>query len=491
MNRFTTRLSNRRSMATPIPLVTCLFAFCLPACGVDDASPPVHDVDAGPVESEAGALLEGPHAGQRLFERPFPGSNGRSCATCHVVDEDTTLRPSSVAARLQANPQDPLFNRIDADDPAAAVPTFEALKKGLVRVVLPLPDNMDVIDQQGQVITPADRRIFVWRGVPTVANTAITAPYQLDGRERTLQQQAQSAITNHSAGGPTSRQDLDLIATFEKSTFTSGRALFVAAMRALGFSVEQIPIPETFMPLTAEEKRGRKIYEAGCEACHGGPTNDRVVNRKVHDLFFPALTAEGNIRFEVVPGAGPVPVLLSRPNVEIFNYGFGITTYFAQLGLGKAFNSSIALPRYRFRFYKDGTRGEKVVDLPPVPVTASGDPLDPRPARDANGAPIVGPNFIPQLFTTDPGRAAITGDPADFEAFDVPQLRGIAGTAPYFHDNSHETLREVVDTYSRNVLPALPPLNLPAVNPPEAPGGSKEALSVQQKADLLAFLRRL
>jgi hypothetical protein len=52
-------------------------------------------------------------------------------------------------------------------------------------------------------------------------------------------------------------------------------------------------------------------------------------------------------------------------------------------------------------------------------------------------------------------------------------------------------LREVVDTYSRNVLPALPPLNLPAVNPPETPGGSKEALSAQQKADLLAFLQRL
>jgi flavin reductase (DIM6/NTAB) family NADH-FMN oxidoreductase RutF len=44
-----------------------------------------------------------------------------------------------------------------------------------------------------------------------------------------------------------------------------------------------------------------------------------------------------------------------------------------------------------------------------------------------------------RAFTTDPGRTAITADPADFEAFDSPQLRGIAQTAPYFHYNSRET----------------------------------------------------
>src|SRR5262245_41122468 len=57
------------------------------------------------------------HPGKKLFERPFRGSNGRSCATCHVLAENTTLRPESVAARLAANPADPLFNRLDADDP--------------------------------------------------------------------------------------------------------------------------------------------------------------------------------------------------------------------------------------------------------------------------------------------------------------------------------------------------------------------------------------
>jgi hypothetical protein len=131
------------------------------------------------------------------------------------------------------------------------------------------------------------------------------------------------------------------------------------------------------------------------------------------------------------------------------------------------------------------------VDLPPKPVTVSGSPFDPRPALDENGAPIVGPDLIPQAFTTDPGRALITGDPADFEALDVPQLRGVARTAPYFHDNSRETLEQVVDEYSRFVLPLLAPLLNLSIQPPEQPGGRPESLTPQQKQDLLAFLRRL
>ena len=126
-----------------------------------------------------------------------------------------------------------------------------------------------------------------------------------------------------------------------------------------------------------------------------------------------------------------------------------------------------------------------------MPATVSGSPFDLRPLVDENGAPIVGPNLLPQLFSTDPGRAAITGNPHDFEAFDMPPLRGIANTAPYFHDNSAETLRDAVDLYSRFILPFFTMLNLPAVNPPENGGFFQEALTPQQKQDLLEFLQVL
>ncbi len=49
----------------------------------------------------------------------------------------------------------------------------------------------------------------------------------------------------------------------------------------------------------------------------------------------------------------------------------------------------------------------------------------------------------------DPGRALITGNLADLNAFKISQLRGIRRTGPYFHDNSAKTLEDVAAHYTR------------------------------------------
>ncbi len=428
--------------------------------------------------------------GEALFEPAFSGTNGRSCATCHVRDDHTVLSPAHVATTLAANPADPLFNRLDADDPTAAVPTYEHLKKGLVRVVLTLPDNMDTIDALGAVNTPPDRKIAVWRGVPTVENTAITAPYQFDGRKATLQEQAQGAITAHSEGGTVAQADLDAIAAFQMKEFSSNRAKFVAKKLAKGVPVTQIERPELKMDeLTAAEQRGLSLYNASCEPCHGGATTNRIVDREVHDFAIPELKPDGsgNVLFDtsVTP---PVPVRANLPNNEFLNIGIANLTALGQLGFPGIFTSNVAMPQFRFRFYTDATRTVATADLPPVPVF---DPVTFQPLLDENGAPIVGPNFLPQFFSTDPGRAAITGDPHDFEAFDMPSLRGIAHTAPYFHDNSAETLRDLVNVYSRFIVQFFPMLNRPLVNPPEPGSFFPESFTPQEKDDLIAFLEIL
>lgn len=427
--------------------------------------------------------------GRDLFEQALPGSNGRSCASCHVLDEHTALSPQNVEARLLADPEDPLFHPLDADDPDADELTFDHLRKGLVRVTLALPAKMDVVDLQGRVITPPDRKIFVWRSVPSIANTAGVGPYQLDGREADLAQQAQSAIIAHSQGPSLPAAALARIANFERDQFSSLRARLVGQLLELGVPQSLIPVPERTMPLTAAERRGRDVYERACAACHGGATTQQIVNRQIHDGLFFELDAAGNVVFDVPPGQGPTPRLVPHRG-EFLNIGIGLMSGYGQMGVIPSFNDDVELPRYRFRFYTDASRATKLVDLPPIPVTASGDLNDITPALDERGAPIVGPSLGTQLFSTDPGRAAITGDPLDFEAFDVPQLRGLAHTAPYFHDNNAGSLREAVDLYSRFILPFLLPLQLPQ-HPPEAPGLPPESLSPAEKDDLIAFLQKL
>jgi cytochrome c peroxidase len=477
----------------------------------------------------AGANIVGPNspvtrAGKVLFDKAFAHTNGRSCASCHVDDKHFVLLPSDVQSRLAANPSDPLFNPIDADDLSAANPTYEHLKLGLIRIVLKLPDNMDLINADGsQVVTPADRTFFVWRGVPTVENTFFTTPYQYDGRFPTFQIQAQGAITSHSQGPQEPQALLDLIAGFESTVYSSDRARFVGEQVALGVPTANLKSPED-----SETSNGHAVFVKACAPCHGSAQGD-VVNPVLlgngFNLFSRytvtngvttasgagpvVLKPDGNVLFKSVPSPTDasssilVSVSNPQPNDGFLNVGFaGVSAleqegFFLPIGPDGShllLNQSVSLPRYRFRFYTDATRTTPVVDLPPVPAS-SGFPCNGplcgplNPPIDASGLPIVGPNFFMQAFSTDPGRAGITGNPADFEAFDIPQLRGVANTAPYFHDNSHATLADVLDTYSRFILPPIAALNLPAVNPPEGPNLPPEALSKQDKADLLTFLQ--
>ena len=81
----------------------------------------------------------------------------------------------------------------------------------------------------------------------------------------------------------------------------------------------------------------------------------------------------------------------------------------------------------------------------------------------------------------DMGRYEQTKVEADKGAFKTPTLRNVAGTAPYMHDGSLKTLRDVVDFYAGggNSNPYLDP-KIKAIH-----------LSAQERADLVAFLESL
>lgn len=430
-------------------------------------------------------------AGEQLFKQAFTGTNGRSCATCHVPEDGFTLTPDHVAKVMAENPNDPLFAAIDADDPGAETLTFEHLKKGLIRIWFTLPDNVDLIDDQGNVTTPADRKLFVWRSVPSIADVALTAPYQLDGRVATLEEQAQGAVTGHSEGGEVARKDLELIASFERKQFSSDRSRKVADELARGVAFGEVSDVEASLQLSPEEDRGRDVYQLVCAVCHGGANKATIVDRTIHDLAFPALKPDGNVLFQVPATDPPTPVLASQPTNEFINIGSAMENHLVQIGATEheSFTKDVSFPMYRLRFYADASRTEIVADLPPA--LPPDDPFGPT--VDADGNPVTGPNLFIQLFTTDPGRALVTGNPYDFEAFDIPTLRGIGKTAPYWHNHISETLEDVVSLYSDHLLSKFPSLTLPGEKEPDPDGdiGPPESLTAQQKSDLVAYLKRL
>jgi cytochrome c peroxidase len=84
--------------------------------------------------------------------------------------------------------------------------------------------------------------------------------------------------------------------------------------------------------------------------------------------------------------------------------------------------------------------------------------------------------------TNDKGRAAISGDVRETGAFRTPSLRNVALTAPYMHDGSMKTLKEVMDFYvgGGNSNPYL-----------DKEIHSLDFLSGQERQDLIDFMRAL
>ena len=103
----------------------------------------------------------------------------------------------------------------------------------------------------------------------------------------------------------------------------------------------------------------------------------------------------------------------------------------------------------------------------------------------------VGPGFSDAFFhntglrplagVEDAGRFAIDSNQASWRAFSTPSLRNVGHTAPYMHDGSLLTLREVVEFYDRGGDEAR------ARDPLIKPLG----LTPAEKEDLVAFLKAL
>jgi cytochrome c peroxidase len=85
----------------------------------------------------------------------------------------------------------------------------------------------------------------------------------------------------------------------------------------------------------------------------------------------------------------------------------------------------------------------------------------------------------------DSGRYIISKNPKDLGAFKTPGLRNVAVTAPYMHDGSFKTLREVIDYYDEPEKFMMHSINRDTILP------KKIGLTEQEKQDIEAFLNAL
>ena len=384
------------------------------------------------------------------------GANGRSCADCHMATDHFQLSPASVEARFRflqfrrrwdPNADDPLFRAIDADDfrtNGENASDFSNLRQnGLVRIVFRLPSNIRLIDPATNQPS-SETSVDVWRMVPSVNDVALTGPdganpwprgpnntggYQLDARKTTLQDQALGALINHAQIQNVPPQQ------FLDDLASFQRVLFTNhRIRALSDAIRagDSPLPEPDPPLNELEEQGKAVFVRACAHCHGGPGQS---------------TTQAPVR----------------------------------------------------RFHDIGTQCPRPVDTV-TPARFAFAACSSRLARNARTYEITLAHGTKiRRSSSDPGRALLTGfvggPPAadDWNKFDVPGLRGIRRTAPYFHNNSAATLEAVVDHYVElfNLVKAnAPPGFVPPVASTDGVNFDRQP-TPDERAALLAYLRKL
>lgn len=394
------------------------------------------------------------------------GGNGRACADCHIPSEGFQLSPQAARARFEAlqakraagkDADDPLFRPVDADDFRVngdhASDFSNLVENGLVRVTMPLPANVKLIDSAtGQIST--ETSVDLWRAVMPVLNVAITGPdavaptwppgaprvpvmgqdpngpnrqggYQHDGRFGSLQEQARGAFFAHAQVTVEPKtHTLDELAAFQQTLFSSKRVKRLA--RAILSGATTFPDPDP--ALSDLEQQGKAVFNRACGQCHGGTLH---------------------------PSGSTPDASIVRPIVRYHNV-------------------FTACPR---------PDGDGFAQCPQ------------RLNRNARTYQITLANGTSQTFTTsDPGRLLLTGQIADLGVMDITQLRGISKTAPYFHNNSAATLEEVLDHYDalfKRAARLNPAPNLPPILSSNGMVVDRGFVASEERAALLAYLRKL
>jgi cytochrome c peroxidase len=437
------------------------------------------------------------------------GTNGRSCATCHVASQAMSISATEIQARFaRTRGTDPLFAPIDgANCPDASQANAAAhsllLEHGLIRIGLALPAaaqfTLSVVhDPYGCAIMPnpngGEPIVSVYRRPLPTANLGFLSGVMFDGRETLLPlnseatfmpnlvsdltHQALDAITIHAqAAAPPDEEQLTDIVNFELGLFAAqARDDAAGWLRADGASggVAHLANQEYYPGINdslGADPEGAAFNAAAMSIFAPWDQlpyqNGNVELREQRRIAARRAIAAGETLFNSAPvhisnvrGLNDNPAL-NKPTTFVGTCttchdtpNTGNHSFPLPLDIGTAHSRLPSLePDANIAA---GLAELSVPDLPVYLISGCADPFNP-------GQQV-------SFYTTDPGKALTTGLCSDFNRGKGPILRGLAARAPYFHNGAAANLKELVNFYDQRF---------------------QMALTEDQKSDLVEFLNSL
>ena len=440
--------------------------------------------------------------GQTRTDGPFfqsLGTNGRSCGSCHIASQAMGLSAAGARTRYaMSGGSDPLFAPVDG----ANCPSFQGpdpanhsllLHSGLIRVGIAMPANAQftltvVHDPYGCALIPnpagGPPTVSVYRRPLPATNLSFLSTVMFDGRETVaplnndatfddnliadLSHQAIDATNGHAqASQPPSASQVSGIVQFELGLYSAQVFDFRSGL------------------LLADGAQGGPFYLANTSYYPG--INDTLGADPEGDAFNPnamtlygAWAGGGGFNAEARRAVAAGEALFNSAPLQISNVR-GLNDN-AALGKPASFvghctschdtpnvgNHSLPLPLDigTAHAVQPGAESD-----PAIAAALAALSMPDLPVYLVSGCPNpFAPGEPESFYTSDPGKALITGQCGDFNRIKGPILRGLAARAPYFHNGAAANLMEVVNFYDQRF----------SMNLTEA-----------QKADLVAFLNSL
>jgi predicted MFS family arabinose efflux permease len=413
-------------------------------------------------------------AGHPFFE-PL-GTNGRACVTCHQPAYAMTLSVTAIRERWKATQgKDPLFAAIDGSNCPNLPQEKESshsllLNRGLIRLAIPWPPQKSMPEFSIEVVSDptgcntsaayglpgAHPTVSVFRRPRMAANLKyVTNPrpqfalklggladldpetgqpvsmnFMADAREPSLKSQARNAALQHGERqAPLPDAALDRIVAFESQVYVA------QTFDAKAGSLAEAGGPPALGPRAMAEHRPGVLGD-----------NDYDPVFQLFDVWKkPAGSEQAEFRASVARGND---IFLFR------QFWLRDATHINSIGLGNPLKRTCAtchnaqmtgqdlaagwvdLGTTNYPTWTEPPLYSESRELPVFKITCN---------KDAPPHPYLGR----VIYTSDPGRALISGRCIDVGSIVMQQFRGLAARAPYFSNGSMKSLRELVDFYDR------------------------------------------
>ena len=416
------------------------------------------------------------------------GTNGRSCASCHLPDQGWSIAAGKVQARFEATQgMDPIFRANDGSNCDHSIDTSTVggrrkaysllINKGLIRIAIgvPLAAEFRVVGVANPYGCNDVSTLSLYRRPLPAANLRFLSTIMWDGRESSTQTGTQKITFATNPG--------DLLADLAHQSLdaTNGHA---QASKPLS-PQQQKAIVDFEMNLTIAQAVDYRAGTLNVDGANGGPS---ILGTHTVPAFFVGINdplggnPHGSLFTPVIFNLFDAWTNALQRRDDVQDDGDDRNTRRASIARGQTlFNSKPIVIR--------GVAGlNDDLNLASIPGTCGTCHDSPNAGNHSVSAPLnigVGDldspldvRYLPVFTlenettheikrTTDPGRALITGLWRDVGRLKGPILRGLSSRAPYFHNGSADSLGDVVDFYDKRFSIGLTP---------------------QEKKDLIAFL---